>query len=205
MNLKILKPKEASEILNVTVWTLQQWDKAGKLKAFRNPKTNRRYYTEEQIEELLGKKKQVKNAKTIIYSRVSNVGQKDDLSNQIEFLKTFCNAKAVIVDEVFTDIGSGLNYERKNFNKILDMAMQGQIKELYITHKDRFIRFGYEWFEKLLKRNGCEIIVVNNEVLSPHKEMIQDLISIIHVFSCRIYGLRKYKRQIKEDMKNEGI
>jgi predicted site-specific integrase-resolvase len=85
------------------------------------------------------------------------------------------------------------------------MATQGKIKELYVTHKDRFIRFGYEWFEKQLKRNGCEIIVVNNEVLSPQEEMIQDLISIIHVFSCRIYGLRKYKRQIKEDMKNENL
>jgi DNA-binding transcriptional MerR regulator len=64
--LKILKPKEVSEILNVTVWTLQQWDKNEKLKAFRNPKTNRRYYTDEQIEEFLGKKKQLKNAKTVI-------------------------------------------------------------------------------------------------------------------------------------------
>ena len=203
--MKILKPKEVSEILNVTVWTLQQWDKDEKLKAFRNPKTNRRYYTDEQIEEFLGKKKQLKNAKTVIYCRVSNQGQKDDLKNQTEFLKTFCNAKGVIVDEIMTDIGSGLNYERKNFNLILDMATQGKIKELYITHKDRFIRFGYEWFEKQLKRNGCEIIVVNNEVLSPQEEMIQDLISIIHVFSCRIYGLRKYKRQIKEDMKNENL
>ena len=68
-----------------------------------------------------------------------------------------------------------------------------------IAHKDRFIRFGYDWFERFLKANGVEIIVVNNEKLSPEQELVNDLISIIHVFSCRIYGLRKYKKKIEED------
>lgn len=203
--MKLLKPKEVSERLNVTVWTLQEWDRKGKLTAYRNPKTNRRYYLEEQIDEFLGKKKQTKDAKIIIYCRVSNQGQKDDLTNQVEFLRTFCNAKAEIVDEVLTDIGSGLNYNRKNFNLILDMALGGKVKKLYISHKDRFVRFGYEWFEKFLQKNACEVIIVNNEKMSPQEEMIQDLISIIHVFSWRIYGLLKYKKQIKEDMKNEGV
>ena len=184
---------------------MQQWDRTGKLKAYRNPKTDRRYYTEEQINDFLGIKKQSKDAKTVIYCRVSNVGQKDDLNNQTDFLRTFCNARGVIVNEVFTDIGSGLNYNRKNFNRIIDEAMNGKVKEVYITYKDRFIRFGYDWFENLLKKNGCSVIVVNNEALSPQEEMIQDLISIIHDFSSRINGLRKYKRKIKEDMKNESV
>ena len=80
--MKILKPKEVSERLNVTVWTLQEWDRKGKLKAYRNPKTNRRYYTEEQIDIFLGLKKQTKNTKTAIYCRVSNQGKKDDMANQ---------------------------------------------------------------------------------------------------------------------------
>jgi predicted site-specific integrase-resolvase len=83
--MKILKPKEVSEKLNVTVCTLQDWDRKGKLKAFRNPKTDRRYYTEEQIDELLGIKKYRNDGKTLIYCRVSNQGQNDDLTNQVEF------------------------------------------------------------------------------------------------------------------------
>ena len=77
--------------------------------------------------------------------------------------------------------------------------MAGEITSIVIAHKDRFIRFGYEWFERFLQSNGAEIVIVNNEKMSPEQELINDLISIIHVFSCRIYGLRKYKNKIKGD------
>lgn len=109
------------------------------------------------------------------------------------------NARGIIVDEVFEDIGSGLNYSRKKWNKLIEDCMLGTVKTIIIAHKDRFIRFGYEWFEQFLKTNGVEIIVVNDVKASPEQELVNDLISIIHVFSCRIYGLRKYKKQIEGD------
>ena len=109
------------------------------------------------------------------------------------------NSKGIIVDEVFEDIGSGLNYNRKKWNKLIEDCMLGLIKTVIVAHKDRFIRFGFDWFERFLKSNGVEIIVVNNEKTSPEQELVNDLISIIHVFSCRIYGLRKYKKQIEGD------
>lgn len=90
-----------------------------------------------------------KVGKTIIYARVSNQGQKDDLENQIEFLKTFSNAKGMIIDEIITDIGSGLNYNRKEWNKLIESCIDGNISTIIIAHKDRFIRFGYDWFEKI--------------------------------------------------------
>lgn len=102
------------------------------------------------------------------------------------------NAKGVIVDEVIEDIGSGLNYKRKKWNRLLDDVMNQEVSQIYITHKDRFIRFGFDWFQTLTKKFGAEIIIVNQEDSSPQEELIQDLIAIIHVFSCRIYGLRKY-------------
>jgi len=195
--LKMYKPQEFAEMIGVSVKTLQRWDTSGKLKSHRSP-TDRRYYTHKQYADYMGES-QSKQGKTIIYTRVSTTNQKDDLNNQIEFLKQYANAKGMIVDEIFEDIGSGLNYNRKKWNKLLDECMQGEIKTILVAHKDRFIRFGYEWFEKFLKLNGVDIIVVNNEKLSPQEELVNDLISVIHVFSCKIYGLRKYKKQIKED------
>jgi putative resolvase len=195
---KIYKPKEFASMLGVAVITLQRWDKEGKLIAYRNPK-GRRYYTETQYREYLGIPKENKVGKTIIYARVSNQGQKDDLVNQVEFLKQFANARGIIVDEVLTDIGSGLNYKRKKWNHLIDLAQKKEVKTIIIAHKDRFIRFGYEWFEGFLQKCGVELLVVHNESLSPQEELVQDLVSIIHVFSSRIYGLRKYKKKLKDD------
>ena len=191
------KPKEFAEMLGVSVKTLQRWDNEGILKAQRNP-MDRRYYTHKQYVDYVGDGKS-KHGRTVIYTRVSTSNQKDALENQVEFLKEFANSKGMIVDEVFEDIGSGLNYNRKKWNKLLEDCIVGTVKTILVAHKDRFIRFGFEWFERFLKSNGVELIVVNNEKLSPQEELVNDLISIIHVFSFKIYGLRKYKKQIKED------
>ena len=77
--------------------------------------------------------------------------------------------------------------------------MTNEIGTIIITHKDRFIRLGYDWFEGFLAKFNVDIIVVNNESLSPKEELVQDIISILHIFSCRIYGLRKYNNKIRED------
>ena len=74
-----------------------------------------------------------------------------------------------------------------------------KIKTIIVTHKDRFIRFGYEWFEKFCMKFNTTIVVVNNEELSLQEELVQDIVSILHVFSCRLYGLSKYKKQIERD------
>ena len=191
------KPKEMSKKLGITVRTLQRWDMDGKLKAHRSP-TGRRYYTEQQLEEYMRGIVPIEK-KHIAYARVSSPSQKDDLQNQVKFLRDYANSKGIILNEVLTDIGSGLNYNRKRWNDLLDAVARGEVDTVYITSKDRFIRFGYEWFEKFCLRRQTNIVVLNNPDLSPDQELVPDLISIIHVFSCRIYGLRKYKTQIKGD------
>ncbi len=196
--IKILKPKQVAEILNVTVKTLQNWDNEGILIAKRNCK-NRRYYTQDQINSLINNKDE--SGDIVIYSRVSSRNQKDDLINQIEFLKQYCNSKGYNITKIIQDIGSGLNYNRKNWNDLLFDVSQSKIKKIIISNKDRFIRFGFDWFRNYCEQFGCQIEVVNNEKTSPEQELIYDLISIIHVFSSKIYGLRKYKKIIRNELK----
>lgn len=192
------KPKDFAELLGVSVKTLQRWDREGILKANRMP-TNRRYYTYDQYLTFKGIKKPNDNRQTVIYARVSTKNQKDDLQNQIAFLRQFCNAKGIIVDQCIEEFGSGLNYNRKKWNQLLNDVMEQKIKTIVISHKDRFIRFGYDWFEQFCMKFHTSILVVNNETLSPQEELVQDIVSILHIFSCRLYGLRKYKKQIERD------
>lgn len=197
-NITNYKPKDFAELLGVSVKTLQRWDREGILKSNRTP-TNRRYYTYDQYLQFKGIKTENDVRDIVIYARVSTRNQKDDLKNQIEFLKTFCNAKGMIVNQCIEDFGSGLNYNRKKWNDLLDDVMENKVKTIVITHKDRFVRFGYDWFDKFCNKFNTNIIVVNNEALSPQEELVEDIVSILHVFSCRLYGLRKYKKQIQED------
>ena len=182
--------------LGVSIQTLRNWDKEGKLKPTYVTENGYRYYSED----LLNKFRNIKNVnkikkKNILYARVSTKNQKDELNRQIDNLKQYAYSKGYSF-EIITDIGSGLNYQRKGFNSIL---YSDKKQKILISYKDRFVRFGFDWFDKFLKSKGSEIEIVNNEDLSPQKEMVQDLISIIDIFSCHIYGLRKYKKQIKED------
>ena len=195
-NITNYKPKDFAELLGVSVKTLQRWDREGTLKANRTP-TDRRYYTYNQYLQFKGIDTENDTRQIVIYARVSTRDQKDDLQDQVSFLRQFCNARGVIVDQCIEEYGSGLNYNRKKWNQLLDEVMEQTIKTIIVTHKDRFIRFGYDWFEKFCMKFNTTI--VNNEELSPQEELVQDIVSILHVFSCSLYGLRKYKKQIEGD------
>lgn len=193
----MIKPKEMAKRLNVTVQTLQNWDKKGTLKAHRTP-TNRRFYTEDQYAKFVGQTTD-DDRLNVAYARVSTYNQKDDLQDQLAFIRQYANAKGIILNQEITDIGSGLNYKRKKWNQLLNMVMENKINQIFITYQDRFIRFGFDWFEDLCKQHGAKIVVINNPATSPNQELVNDLISIIHIFSCRLYGLRKYKKKLKDD------
>ena len=197
-NITNYKPKEFAELLNVTVKTLQRRDREKTLVANRTP-TNRRYYTYDQYLQFKGIGKDADSRKVVIYARVSTRNQTDDLENQVDFLQQYVNAKGLIADDIIRDYGSGLNYNRKKWNQLLSEVMENKIKMILVSHKDRFVRFGFDWFEKFCNKFNVEIVVVKNEKLSPHEELVQDIVSILHVFSCRLYGLRKYKKQIEGD------
>mgnify|MGYP000914297296 CR=1 FL=1 len=192
------KIHEVAKKLGVTVKTLQRWDNSGVFKARRTP-TNHRYYTDEDILKYQGLSLDKPKRKTVAYVRVSSCGQTLDLKRQIEFIRNFVNAKGEILDEVFEEVDSGLNYTRPKWNELLQAVMRDEINKIYITYRDRFVRFGFDWFESLCNQHQTEIIVLNNETTSPEKEIVEDLTSIIDDFSCRLSGLRKYKKILKED------
>ncbi len=181
-----VSPREAQKILGVSIQTLRNWDKEGKIDSIRTPSGHRRY----NIDSFLS----ARGRATIIYARVSSYKQKEDLHRQADYLQSlYPNA------EVVTEIGSGLNYKRKKFRAILERVMSGDVETLVVGHKDRLARFGFDFFGWLCELNNCQLVVCNNSNLSPEREMVEDILAIVHVFSCRLYGLRKYKKQIKED------
>ena len=200
--MKRYKVGEFAKLLNVTVKTLQNWDKQGSLKAYRTP-TNQRFYTEEQLNQILrlGNEKQ---GLKIGYCRVSTHNQKNSLEYQEEYLRSYTNAKGVILDEVLTDIGSGINYNRKNFNRILELVEDGEIAEIYVTYKDRFVRFGFDWFNNFCEKHGAKIIILNQPSTSPEQELAEDLLNIATVFSARNHGLRTYKKQLEQNLNEKN-
>lgn len=205
--MKLYTISEFAEKLGVSVSTLRAWDKEGKLIALRTP-TNKRRYTEEMLYRALGIKNRQEPKKIVLYARVSSSGQKPDLENQLNYLKDFAAGKGLSIDEILTDIGSALNYKRKNFLKLCNMVTRGEVKTVIIAHKDRLVRFGFDFFEDLFAKFSCEILVVNKaEDMSPAQELTEDLISIVQHFAARLYGQRTYKarkltRTVREALAN---
>ncbi|MDB9445075.1 IS607 family transposase [Anabaena sp. CS-542/02] len=187
-------PKEAAKILGVHVSSLRRWENEGKLKAIRTPGGQRRFILEE-VEKIGGIPRTIT---TICYGRVSTHSQQDDLQRQLEHLRTRYPEA-----EIISEVGSGLNFKRKKFLAILERIIDGDIQRVVVTHPDRLVRFGFELVKWLCTKFECELLVLNDRQLSPEQELVQDMLSIIHCFSSRLYGLRKYKSIIKEDLQKE--
>ena len=165
--------QEFGGLIGKSTKTLQKWDREGKLVAHRSPPSNRRYYTHDQYLEYRGLKA-VEKGLIIVYARVSGSAQKPDFLNQMEALKAYCSTHVIAVDEWMQDVGSGLNYKRKNFNRLLEMVELGQVRTIILAHRDRFVRFGYDYFEAFCERHNTRIIVVNGESLLPEQELVHD-------------------------------
>lgn len=189
-----MKPSEFAELVGVSVKTLHRWDKTGKLTAKRTL-SNHRYYTEEDLAIAKGLKFMPTKRKNVLYCRVSSKKQATELENQKNALLSFILAKGISADEIITEIGGGLNFKRPLFLKLVIEALEGKVDLIIVAHKDRLCRFAFELLETLFARNGCQILVANQEHLSPQQELVEDMLAIIHCFSCRIYGSRSYAKQ----------
>ena len=193
--LNTYSPKQFGALIGKSVPTLQRWDREGILTAYRSP-TNRRYYTHDQYLVYIGV---VANpeGRVVLYARVSTRNQRPDLLHQVAVLEQYCRQHGIIPTDTIQDIGSGLNYHRKGFNQLFEDIEVGRVRQVIVAHKDRLVRFGFEWFADFCTRHGTELVVMNQETLSPEQEMVNDLLSIVHVFSARLYGLRSYRQELK--------
>jgi predicted site-specific integrase-resolvase len=180
--------------VGVSVKTLQRWDREGRLIPTRTP-TNRRVYTDEHLYQVLPQRQSAERA-TVVYMRVSSQAQKPDLANQRRVLEDFCAARGLAVTEWVSEVGGGLNFKRPRFLALVDRIVTHQVAMVVLAHKDRLMRFGFDLFAHLCRRHQCELVVMNTETLSPEQEMVQDLMTITHCFSARLYGLRNYRKAL---------
>jgi predicted site-specific integrase-resolvase len=196
--------RHAASYLGFNLKTLQLWDRKGILKSHRT-QTNRRYYIKAELDLFLNKKyklpQQQMEREVIAYCRVSSRNQMIDLKNQRKVLEDFCYSKGFSNVSFIEEVGGGLNFKRKEFISIIDKINQGKVLKLIIAHKDRLTRFGFELIEHFCSANSVELLILNSERLSPEQEMVQDLMTIIHCFSSRLYGLRNYRKALKESLK----
>ena len=135
---------------------------------------------------------------------MSSNKQKDDLVRQVENVKTYMIAKGYSFD-VITDIGSGINYNKKGLNQLIDMITNSEVEKIVILYKDRLLRFGFEIIKNLCNKYGTTIEIIDNTEKTEEQELVDDLIQIITVFSCRLQGKRanKAKKMIKELLQND--
>lgn len=195
---------KAAKLLGVTVKTLQRWEREERLIPVARTDSNRRLYTESQIRKFLGLRSAVSEPTRIVaYCRVSSAAQKPDLANQRKVLEEFVVARGLANVEFIEEVGGGLNFKRKRFLELTDAIGRREVKMLILAHRDRLTRFGFEWFEHFAKTHGCEVLVLNQERLSPEQEMVQDFLTIVHCFSSRLDGLRNYRKKLNEALKQD--
>ena len=179
-----------------TPQTLRNWDKSGYLKPAYKSANGYRYYTDEQLNQVLGIPTK---RMTIGYCRVSSAKQKDDLVRQEENMRNYLISKGYQF-EIISDIGSGINYKKKGLDTLIDKVINKEVDKIVVLHKDRLLRFGFDLVENICAKYGTIIEVVDNTPKSEEQELVEDLVQIITVFSCKLHGKRanKMKKVIKE-------
>ena len=188
--MRFVTAKEAKEYFKINPTTLKSWKDSGKIKVkvFSEKKI---LYDIDSLETNVEQKR-----KNVIYARVSNTKQYEDLQKQVEVIKNYCISKGIEISHIYSDIASGMNENRKNFNIMLDDILNGNVDKVYITFKDRLTRFGFDYFKQIFSKYNTEIVVIDNYESSNQTfqdELTNDLISIIHHYSMKLYSNRRKK------------
>lgn len=184
-----MKAKEIMERYQICRTTLCRWVKEGRIIVSKTP--SGRYDYLDKVNIINNKRKNV------IYSRVSSTTQKDNLHRQNERLQSFASANGYIIDEIYSEVASALDYERKKYRQLFKEVIENKIDTIFIEYKDRLLRIGFQDFENLCSMFNTKIIVVDNTInndKNKQDEITNDLISIVHDFSSKIYSTRQIKQ-----------
>ena len=197
-----MKCSDVLKTLKVTRQTLCRYVKEGVIKVTKLA-SGRYDYDKESVFKFLNKENERKN---VIYGRVSTAKQKVDLDNRINDLKKFCLNSSIIIHDEYKDVGSGISFDRKEFNRLLDDVVSGEISTVYITYKDRLSRISFNMFKNLFSKFGTNIVVINetNDTQTLENEIVKEIIDFIHCFSMKVYSKRrkKYLKKIEDIIKN---
>ena len=188
---------EAAKEFNISINTLRNWEKDGRITCYRTEGNHRRYDRKE-LSHIFEKNRPNVNLKhriTIGYARVSTYGQKEDLERQIKVLTNYCEIQGYRF-RIIEDFGSGLNYNKKGLKELIELICQGKVERVVLNYKDRLIRFGYELIEQICKVNNVEIEIINEtNSISNEQELVEDVLSVITVYSSKLYGSRSHKNK----------
>lgn len=191
-----LSAAKARHKLGVCAKTLRSWDAKKLIRTTRSP-TGNRIYDVDSVLISRPDQSDKHSGHSLVYARVSSAKQKSDLERQIQSL-----SEKFPKHRVVRDIGSGINWRRPGLKTILRYCLEGSLRELVVAHRDRLSRLGFELIEFLVKESGGKLVVLDQgvqgstgEEFRGESELGEDLLSIIHVFSSRHYGSRKYKRK----------
>ena len=190
--MKYYSSKTVTKLLGVTAQTLRNWDKEGKLKPSYIKSNGYRYYSEESILSYTQEMKTKKNLNVIGYARISSKKQIDDLERQVNNIKEYLSSKYETYD-IITDIGSGINYNKPGLLKLIEKINKKEVDLIVVLYKDRLLRFGFELVEHFANLNNVKIEVLDKIDKNQDEELVEDLVQIITVFSCKIQGKRKSK------------
>ena len=203
--MKYYSAKTVTKILGVTAQTLRNWDKENKLKPTYVKSNGYRYYSEESILAYTQERKTKKNLNVIGYTRVSSKKQKDDLERQKETIEKYLKERYEHY-EIIEDIGSGINYNKPGLLKLIEKINKKEVDVIVVLYKDRLLRFGFELVEHFASLNNVKIEVLDKIDKTQDEELVEDLVQIITVFSCKLQGKRKSKtKKILEEMSKNVV
>ena len=199
-----MKYKEAEKILKVNRATIYRYVKTGKLRVTQISE-HRYNYNDDDVFKLAGL---TEERKAVIYARVSTAKQQNDLENQISTIRQYANSIGYKIDKVYSDIASGMSYDRDEFKSLLSDVLSFKIKTIVISNKDRFSRISFNMWKELFESYNCNIIVMNDDIdssESAEKEIFEDIISLIHCFAMKMYSKRRKNKlkMIKENLEVE--